>query len=160
MVEISSFNKKCSLISWFLKPMKRFLMDFTIFFLWPLALPNPNFKCTHLKIHKKTWKQGLDIFLDITSITFKFSANVLFINSDSHGKYYVCVSTGRDATPRVEILMCHPVDADIFEFQNVLTRKCSTIFTKKYLIHRLEFYARQIWDCYPKIMIRWYPGLN
>ena len=80
---------------------EKFLIDFTIFFLWPLALANPNFKCTHLKIHMKTQKQELDIFFDITSITFKFSANILFINLDSHAKYYGRVSTVTVATPRV-----------------------------------------------------------
>jgi hypothetical protein len=47
-----------------------------------------------------------DIFLDIASMTVKFSGNVHFINSKSHAKYYGRVSTGRDATPRVQIHAC------------------------------------------------------
>ena len=55
------------------------------------------------------WFSRGHIFLDIASTTFKFSGNVHFINWKSHAKYYGCVSTGRDATPRVPIHIITPV---------------------------------------------------
>ena len=81
--------------------MKFFLMEFIIFFVWPLALPNPNFKCRHLKISMKTCKEGLDIFLDFSSRPFKFSGHVHFNHLESHEKIHGRISTDRDATPRV-----------------------------------------------------------
>ena len=81
--------------------MKIFLVKFTIFFLWPRALPNPNLKCTHLSFYNKIMKMRASYFFDIATMTFKFSGNVLFINLESHEKYCERVSTGKDATPRV-----------------------------------------------------------
>ena len=41
------------------------------------------------------------IFLDIASMAFKFSGNILYINLESHGKLCEHISTGIDAMSRV-----------------------------------------------------------
>ena len=77
--------------------------------IWPLKNQKPNLQIHVLEIYIKIMKMNFHIFLDIASTTFKFSGNVHFINWKSHAKYYGCVSTGRDATPRVPIVMNTPV---------------------------------------------------
>ena len=80
-------------------------------------------------------KMNFDIFLDIASTTFKFSGNVHFINC--HAKYYGCVSTGRDATPRVPILTVTPVCMQSRRHPNRCILRFLKGITKLILLSRL-----------------------
>ena len=68
-------------------------------------------------------------------MNFKFSTNFLLLYVRKPAKYGVCGSTGLDATPTVQIYICHPVWSDIrsgFKTFWTLTPAFLAVFLLKY----------------------------
>ena len=116
MWEICCFYKKCSLILWFLPPLRIFLIDFTLRIVWHLVSARSKCQLTLLHSYSKMkmsyfsryWIDGLKIFRKYSLYQFKKPWNIWL----AYLNWYRCHAKGLDtyAPPCKEKVYCFSHD--------------------------------------------------